>query len=97
VLSFKPLPKNLLGLEELVKQFVDCVLNIKNLNHLNSLRLVYFSLKNFGYDKTIDQIGWLCVSCNHYKNTICHSHLWNYIFTNFKKSSNGFCITLFRV
>jgi hypothetical protein len=83
VLAFKPLPKNILGLEELVKQFVDCELSIENWSHFNRLRLVYFSLKNFGYDKTIDQSGWLCVSWNKYKNTIGHSHLWNYTLTKF--------------
>ncbi len=83
VLNFKPLPKNLLSLEELVKQFVDCELSIENWNHLNRLRLVYFSLKNFGYDKTINQSGWLCVSWNKYKNTIGHTHLWNYTLTKF--------------
>ena len=83
VLSFKPLPTNLLGLEELVKQFVDCELSIENWSHFNRLRLVYFSLKNFGYEKTIDQTGWLCVSWNKYKNTIGHSHLWNYTLTKF--------------
>lgn len=72
VISFKPLPTNLLGLEELVKQFVDCELSIENWNHFNRLRLVYFSLKNFGYDKTIDQSGWLCLCWNKYKNTIGH-------------------------
>ena len=83
VLTFKSLPINLLGLEELVKQFVDCELSIKNWSHLNRLRLVYFSLKNFGYEKTIDQSGWLCVCWNKYKNTIGHSHLWNYTLTKF--------------
>lgn len=83
VLTFKPLPTNLLGLEELVKQFVDCKLSIDNWSHFNRLRLVYFSLKNFGYDKTIDQNGWLCVCWNKYKNTIGHRHLWNYTLTKF--------------
>jgi hypothetical protein len=83
VKSFKPLPTNLLSLEELVKQFVDCKLSIENWNHFNRLRLVYFSLKNFGYDKTIDQNEWLCVKWNQYKNTIGHSHLWNYTLTKF--------------
>lgn len=83
VLSFKPLPKDLLKLEELVKQFVNCELSIENWSHFNRLRLVYFSLKNFGYDKTIDQTGWLCTSWNKYKNTIGHSHLWNYTLTKF--------------
>ena len=81
--SFIPLPTNLLSLEELVKQFVDCELSIENWNHFNRLRLVYFSLKNFGYDKTIDQNEWLCVKWNKYKNTIGHSHLWNYTLTKF--------------
>ena len=83
VIKFKPLPKDLLGLEELVRQFVDCELSIENWNHFNRLRLVYFSLKNFGYDKSIDQTGWLCKSWNKYKNTIGHSHLWNYTLTKF--------------
>lgn len=83
VLSYKPLPKNMLDLEELVKQFVDCELSIVNWSHFNRLRLVYFSLTNFGYDKTIDQNGWLCVCWNKYKNTIGHSHLWNYTLTKF--------------
>jgi hypothetical protein len=83
VIAFIPIPSNFLRLEELVKQFVDCELSIKNWSHLNRLRLVYFSLKNFGYDKTIDQSGWLCVSWNKYKNTIGHSHLWNYTLTKF--------------
>jgi hypothetical protein len=83
VLSFKPLPTNLLGLEELVKQFVDCELSIDNWNHFNRIRLVYFSLKNFGYDKTINQSEWLCVCWNKYKNTIGHGHLWNYTLTKF--------------
>ena len=83
VKAFKPLPKDLLGLEELVKQFVDCELSIENWSHFNRIRLVYFSLKNFGYDKTIDQSEWLCVTWNKYKNTIGHSHLWNYTLTKF--------------
>ena len=83
VSAFKPLPKDLLGLEELVKQFVNCELSIENWNHFNRIRLVYFSLKNFGYDKTIDQSEWLCVNWNQYKNTIGHSHLWNYTLTKF--------------
>ncbi len=83
VLEFKPLPKNMLELEELVKQFVNCDLSIENWSHFNRLRLVYFSLTNFGYDKTINQSGWLCVCWNKYKNTIGHSHLWNYTLTKF--------------
>lgn len=83
VIKFKPLPKDLLELEELVKQFIDCKLSIENWSHFNRLRLVYFSLKNYGYEKTIDQSGWLCVSWNKYKNTIGHSHLWNYTLTKF--------------
>lgn len=83
VLKFKPLPVNLLELEELVKQFLDCELSIADWNHFNRLRLVYFSLKNFGYDKTIDQNGWLCVNWKKYKNTIGHDHLWNYTLTKF--------------
>ncbi len=83
VLAYKPLPKNMLDLEELVKQFVDCNLSIENWSHFNRLRLVYFSLTNFGYDKTINQSGWLCVCWNKYKNTIGHSHLWNYTLTKF--------------
>lgn len=83
VLKFKHLPTKLLELEELVKQFVDCKLSIENWNHFNRLRLVYFSLKNFGYDKTIDQKDWLCVNWNKYKKTIGHEHLWNYTLTKF--------------
>ena len=65
----------------MVKQFVDCELSIENWSHFNRLRLVYFSLKNFGYEKTTNQSEWLCVSWNKYKNTIGHSHLWNYTLT----------------
>lgn len=83
VKKFKPLPKNILELKELVKQFVDCELSVENWNHFNRLRLVYFSLKNYGYDKTIDKSGWLCVNWNKYKNTIGHAHLWNYTLTKF--------------
>lgn len=84
VIKQKQKQKNMLNLEELVKQFVDCELSIENWNHLNRLRLVYFSLVNFGYEKTIDQTGgWLCVCWNRYKNTIGHSHLWNYTLTKF--------------
>ena len=61
VLSFKPLAKNMLDLEELVKQFVNCDLSIENWNHFNPLILIYFSLNNLGYDKTIYQSGQLCV------------------------------------
>ena len=75
--------KEILKLEQLVKQFVDCDLSIENWSHFNRLRLVYFSLKNFGYDKTIDQKEWLCVCWNKYKNTIGHEHLWNYTLTKF--------------
>ena len=81
VTTYKPIPKDLLGLEELVKQFVNCELSIENWSHFNRLRIVYFSLKNFGYEKTIDQTGWLCINWNKYKNTIGHSHLWNYTLT----------------
>lgn len=85
VIKFKPtiIPKNLLELEELVKQFVECTLSIENWSHLNRVRIVYFSLKNFGYTNTISQNGWLCVKWNKYKNTIGHSHLWNYTLTKF--------------
>lgn len=84
VLKHKPIPQNILDLEELVKQFVNCELSIENWNHFNRLRLVYFSLKNFDYDKTIDQTNrWLCLCWNKYKNTIGHSHLWNYTLTKF--------------
>lgn len=83
VSTFPPTKKVILELEELVKEFVDCNLSIENWNHLNRLRLVYFSLKNFGYEKTIDQNGWLCVCWNRYKNTIGHKHLWNYTLTKF--------------
>lgn len=83
VLAYKPQIKNILELEDLVKQFVECNLSIDNWNHLNRLRLVYFSLKNFGYSSTISKTGWLCVYWNRYKNTIGHSHLWNYTLTKF--------------
>lgn len=83
VLAYKQQIKNTLELEELVKQFVECNLSIDNWNHLNRLRLVYFSLKNFGYSSTISKTGWLCVYWNKYKNTIGHSHLWNYTLTKF--------------
>lgn len=83
VLDFKPKPINIIPLEQLVREFVDCKLSIADWNHFNRLRLVYFSLKNFGYDKTIDQNGWMCVNWNKYKNTIGHSHLWNYTLTKF--------------
>lgn len=75
------LEKNLLNLEELVKQFVDCNLHIDNWNHLNRLRLIYFSLKNFGYSNTLSKTGWLCVYWN--KNTTKLSHLWNYTLIKF--------------
>jgi len=83
VLLHKPKEKNIIDLQELVKQFVDCELSIENWNHLNRLRLVYFSLKNFGYSSTISKTGWLCVCWNRYKNTIGHTHLWNYTLTKF--------------
>ena len=79
----KTKPSNIIPLEQLVSEFVDCKLSIENWNHLNRLRMVYFSLKNFGYEKTIDQTGWLCVNWNKYKNTIGHAHLWNYTLTKF--------------
>ena len=83
VIFNKPLPINMLGLKELVKQFIDCTLNIVEWNHFNRLRLIYFSLKNFGYEKTIDQSGWLCVCWNKYNSTTTQSNLWNYTLTKF--------------
>lgn len=83
VLKFKPKEKNIIPLEQLVQEFVDCKLSIENWSHFNRLRLVYFSLKNFGYDKTINQNEWMCVCWNKYKNTIGHGHLWNYTLTKF--------------
>ncbi len=75
VINFKFQDKKILELQELVKQFVNCELSIENWSHINRLRLVYFSLKNFGYDKTINQSEWLCICWNKYKNTIGHGHL----------------------
>lgn len=60
---------------------MECKLSIENWSHLNRLRIVYLSLKNFGYSNTISPSGWLCEKWNKYKNTI--GHLWNYILTKF--------------
>lgn len=84
VLSFKnKILNNEISDEQLVHQFVNKSLPINDWNHYNRLRIVYFSLKYFGYMNTVSQDEWLCVKWNQYKKSIGHSHLWNYTLTKF--------------
>jgi len=65
------------------KLFEDCKLPIKLWDHYGRLRIVHHSLSLYGFDRTIDQMGWLCVNWRVYKKSIGHEHLWNYTLTRF--------------
>lgn len=86
VVNYKPNSINnnqIISLEKLIEKFIDCSLTINEWNHFNRLRIVYFSLVNFGYADSINQSGWLYSNWIKYKNTIGHNHLWNYTLTKF--------------
>ena len=66
-----------------VKAFNDTELPIRFWDHYGRLRIVFLSLKMFGYDETIKKESWLCTKWIKYKTRIGHEHLWNYTLTRF--------------
>src|SRR5438046_9672841 len=67
----------------LAKEFQDCTLKLDLWNHYGRLRIVYYSLINYGFKNSIDQNGWLCKNWIKYKTSIGHGNLWHYTLTRF--------------
>ncbi len=69
--------------DQLITLFESSTLPMNLWSHYNRLKIVYYSLRKYGYFDTIDQYGWLCMTWKKYKKTIGHEHLWNYTLTRF--------------
>lgn len=69
--------------KELAEQFEKCTLKLELWDHFGRLRIVYYSLMKYGWENTINPIGWLCNNWRRYKKSIGHEHLWNYTLTRF--------------
>ncbi len=65
----------------MMAQFENETLPLSIWDHYGRLRIVYLSLKHYGYENTIDINGWLCKNWKTYKTSIGHGHLWNYTLT----------------
>jgi len=68
---------------EMATQFENATLDLSLWDHYGRLRIVYISLVNLGFEKTVDPTGWLCTNWKKYKTTIGHQHLWHYSLTRF--------------
>jgi hypothetical protein len=67
----------------LMKEFENNTLDMNLWDHYGRLRMVYLSLKKFGYAESIKKDSWLCRNWKRYKESIGHGHLWHYTLTRF--------------
>lgn len=70
-----------IGTKDLMMAFENATLPMTIWDHYGRLRIVYLSLKYYGYEDSINQEGWLCHNWKKYKTSIGHAHLWNYSLT----------------
>lgn len=68
---------------KLVDQFVNRTLPLDIWDHYGRLRIVYYALKTYGLNNTIDKTGWFCTNWIRYKTSIGHGDLWHYTLTRF--------------
>jgi hypothetical protein len=67
----------------LVDQFQNRTLPLEIWDHYGRLRIVYYALRTYGLNNTIDKNGWLCTNWIRYKTSIGHGDLWHYSLTRF--------------
>lgn len=72
-----------ININDMVTQFEMSSLPLEIWDHFGRLRIVDYYLTNYGYNKTIDINGPLCVSWKKYKTSVGHEKLWNYTLTRF--------------
>jgi len=72
-----------IDISTMVRKFMDLSLDLHLWDHYGRLRIVHYSLTNYGYQNTINPQGWLCTHWKRYKASIGHGHLWHYTLTRF--------------
>ena len=70
-------------INDMVSQFEDETLPLELWDHYGRLRIVNYSLINYGFGETVNPDGWLCTNWKKYKVSIGHGKLWNYSLTRF--------------
>lgn len=68
---------------ELISHFENCSLPLNIWNHYTKLRLIHYSLRIYGFDKTVDQKGWLCTNWKNHEISIGRNYMWNYTMVRF--------------
>lgn len=69
--------------ETMAQQFEECRMSLALWDHYGRLKIVYYSLKKYGYNETINPDGWLCTNWRKYKTSVGHGRLWHYTLTRF--------------
>ena len=67
----------------MVTQFENSSLPLTIWDHYGRLRIVNHYLEKYGYQRTSDIDGPLCVAWKKYKTSVGHEKLWNYTLTRF--------------
>lgn len=67
----------------MAKEFESCTLPLELWDHYGRLKIVYYAIRNYGFNNTIDKNGWLCTNWIKYKTSIGHGNLWHYSLTRF--------------
>lgn len=91
---YKPINKNTsesstilssktININDMVTQFENSSLPLTIWDHYGRLRIVNHYLEKYGYQRTSDIDGPLCVAWKKYKTSVGHEKLWNYTLTRF--------------
>lgn len=70
-------------IKDLIDQFQNCTLPLDFWTHYCRLRIVLYSIVNYGTQQTLNPQGWLCTTWRKYKTSVGHGHLWHYTLTSF--------------